>query len=62
MRARIGSSRIVDFVFSVHPSSAMVSLVCNYVRAVHMPLSGWGFDGGRIANLALDELDYYSAG
>ena len=62
MRVRIGSSRIVDFVFSVPPSLPMVSLLHSYVRAVRMPQSGWGFDGGRIANLAVDEPDCHSAG
>ena len=57
MRVRIGSSRIVDFVFSVPPSLPMVSLMRSYARAVRMPQSGWDFDGGQIANLALDEPD-----
>ena len=62
MRVRIGSSLIEDLVFIVPPSLPMVSLVRSYVRAVRMPLSSWGFGGGRIANLALDEPDCHSAG
>ena len=62
MEVRIGSSRIVDLMFSMSPSLSMVFLMHSYVRAVRMPLSGWGIDGGRIANLALDEPDYRSAG
>ena len=62
MRVRIGSSRIVDFVFSVPPSLPMVFLVRSYVRAVRMPLPGWGFDRGWIASLALDEPDFNSTG
>ena len=50
------------FNFNMPPSLPMVSLVRSYVRAVHMPQSSWGCDGGRIANLALDESDYHSAG
>ena len=46
MEVRIGSSRTVDLMFSMPPSLPMVSLVRSYVRAVRMPLSGWGFDGG----------------
>ena len=57
MKVQIGSSRTVDFIFSMPPSLPMVSLVRSYVRVVRMSLSGWGIDGGRIANLALDESD-----
>ena len=60
MRVWIGSSHIVDFVFTMPPSWPMVFLVRNYVRVVHMPQLGWGFDEGRIANLSLDELDCHS--
>ena len=42
MRVRIGSSRIVDFIFTMPPSLPMVSLVRSYVRVVHMPQFGWG--------------------
>ena len=62
MKVRIGSSRTVDFIFSMPPSLPMVSLVRSYVRVVRMSLSGWGIDGGRIVNLALDEPDCHSAG
>ena len=62
MRVHIGSNSIVDFVFNMPPSLSMVSLVRSYVCVVRMPQSGWGFDGGRIANLALDEPDCHSAG
>ena len=62
MEVRIGSSRTVDLMFSMPPYLPMVLLARSYVRAVHMPLSGWGIDGGRIANLALDEPDCCSAG
>jgi hypothetical protein len=62
MEVRIGSSRTVDLMFSMPPSLPMVFLTRSYVRAVRMPLSGWGIDGGRIANLALDEPDCRSAG
>ena len=62
MRVPIGSNRIVDLIFSRPPPLPMVSLVRSYVRVVRMPLSGWGFDGGRIANLALDEPECHSAG
>ena len=48
--------------FSMPPYLPIVSLVRSYVRAVRMPQSGWGLDGGRIANLALDEPDCHSAG
>ena len=62
MRIQIGSSRIVDFIFNMPPSLAVVSLVRSYVRVVHMPQFGWDSDGGLIANRAPDELDYHSAG
>ena len=39
---RIGSSRIGDFLFIMPPSFPMVSLVCNYVRVVHMQNIGRG--------------------
>ena len=55
-------SRIVGRALVVPPPMPMVFLVHNYVRAVHMPLSSWGIDGGRTASLALDEPDYHSAG
>ena len=60
MRVRIGSNRIVDLIFSRPPSLPMLFLVRSYVRVVHMPLSSWGFNGGWIANLALDEPDCHS--
>ena len=50
----IGSSRAVDRVFRMPPSVPMVSLLRGYVRAISMPPSSWGCDGGRISNLALD--------
>ena len=62
MLVRIGSSRIVDPMFSMPPSLPMVFLTRSYVRAVRMPLSGWGIGRGRSANLALDERDCCSAG
>ena len=62
MGVRIGSSRTEDLASSVAPSLPMVSLVRSYVRAIRMPRSGWGLDGGRIANLALDKPNYHSAG
>ena len=62
VRVQIGSSRIVDFSCGVPPSLPMVSLVHSYVRAVCMPQSAWGFDGGRIANLALDKPYCHSVG
>ena len=62
MSAWIRSSRIEDLAFIVSPSLPMVSLVRSYVRTVRVPQSGWGLDGGRIANLALDEPDCHSAG
>ena len=61
MEVRIGSSRTVDLMFSMPPSLPMVLLMRSYVRAVCMLLSGWGIDGGRIANLALDEPDFHFA-
>ena len=60
--ARIGPIRIVDFIFIMPPSFPMVSLVRNYVRVVHMPQFGRGWDGGRISNRAPDELDYHTVG
>ena len=62
MKVWIGSSHTMDFMFSVPPSLPMVFLTRSYVHAVPMPLAGWGIDGGRIANLALDEPDCHSAG
>ena len=62
MKVRIGSSRIVDFVFSVPLSLPMVFLVRSYVHAVHIPRLGGGLDGGRIANQVLDEPNYHSTG
>ena len=61
MEVRIGSSRTVDLMFSMPLSLPMVFLMRSYVRAVHMLLEGWGIDGGRIANLALEEPDCRSA-
>ena len=62
MKGQIGSSRTLDLMFSMPPSLPTVSLVHSYVRTVRMPLSGWGFVGGRIANLALDKPDCHSTG
>ena len=52
----------MDFVLSVPPSLPMVFLACSYVRAVRMSRLGGGFDGGRIANLVMDEANCRSAG
>ena len=52
----------MDRVFRMPLSVPMVSLVRSYVRTVRMPPSNWGCGAGRIANLALDELDFHSAG
>ena len=46
MRVQIGSNRIVDLISSMPLSLPMVFSMRSYVRAVCMPLSGWGFDGG----------------
>ena len=46
MKVRIGSSRTVDLMLSMPPSLPMVFLTRSYVRAVRMPLAGWGIDGG----------------
>ena len=62
MKVRIGPSCTVDLMFNLPPSLPMEFLTRSYARAVRMPLSGWGVDGGRIVNLDLDEPDCRSAG
>ena len=62
MKIPIGSSRTVDRMFNLPSSLPMVFLTRSYVRAVRMLLSGWGIDGSRIVNLALDEPHCCSTG
>ena len=62
MGVQIRLSRIVDLILDMPPSLPMVFLVRSYVRAVHIPRLGGGFDRGRIANQVLDEPNCRSAG
>ena len=52
-----GLSRIMDHGLAVPQFMPMVFWVCSYVRTIQMPRFGRGWDGGRIASQALNELD-----